>query len=303
MASEFILASLKKRSISDIKQRIGKLYDFFAGKDLKALRGQDVRAFISWRREQGVSDSTVNRELATLQAAINHAIVHLEWQLPNPVKGRMLEEPEGRVRWITKGEAARLIQCASQLRSGDRLADFIQLALHTGCRMNEMLELEWNRVDLQRKLMWLDGINTKSKRRRGVPLNDVAMAAVMSRASFRAEHCPHSPWVFCNKQGKRLVAIREGFKSACKAAGISDFRIHDLRHTAASWMVSEGVPLADVKEVLGHSTITMTEKYAHLAPHRAREAVEKLQSHSKHTESPARRIESLIGRKRREKAL
>ena len=84
---------------------------------------------------------------------------------------------------------------------------------------------------------------------------------------MRPQTKKESEWVFAKADGERLGNLREGFKSACTSARITNFRIHDLRHTCASWMVSEGVPLLDVKEVLGHSTVKMTDKYAHLAPH------------------------------------
>lgn len=306
VAAEYLLASGEKRSLSDIKLRVGKLYDFYAGKEMGSMTGQDVRAFIAWRRKQGVSNSSINRELAVLAAAINHAIVHMEWKLPNPVKGRMLKEPEGRVRWINRAEAARLMQCASKMREGGRLSDFIELALNTACRKNELLKLEWRRVDWNHNLITLEPDDTKTGKRRTVPLNDTAIMALKRRAAYVAEYCPGSPWVFCKRDGTRYVYPNEAFKAACLAARIKDFRIHDLRHTACSWMVSEGVPLADVKEVAGHSTITMTEKYAHLAPHRARDAVARLQSQSSglqsqssHTKRPVGNIEELIGRKRR----
>lgn len=223
VAAEFLLASQSKRSLNDIKLRVARLYDHFGAEFvMDQMTGQDVRGFIAWRQTMEVKPATINRELDMLSAMINHAIIHLEWPLPNPVRGRKLEEPEGRVRWITKAEAARLIQCARQLRSGDRLADFIELALHTGCRMNELLRLDWCRVDWANELIILEAEHSKTNRRRTVPLNAVALHALKRRASYVAGHCPSSPWVFCGRNGARLVAIREGFKSACENAGIRD---------------------------------------------------------------------------------
>jgi integrase len=315
VAAEYLVSRQDLRSHEDIKRRVAKLYDFFgADKNMETLSGQDVRDFIKWRREPDnkgrvAAPATVNRELDCLSAMINHAVVEMEWRIPNPTRGRSLKEPKGRVRWITRAEAARLIQCAEGLKDGERLASFITLALHTGCRMSELLELEWRRVNFKNALITLEPDHDKAGNRRTVPLNDVALNALRRRAAFVAKHCPGSPWVFAMRNGERLSTPRGGFKTACKAAGIADFRIHDMRHTCASWMVSEGVPLADVKEVLGHSTITMTEKYAHLAPHRARDAVAKLSSRksepaedlsrSCHGERPANVLESLVGRKRR----
>ena len=300
VAAEYLLASQDKRSLPDIKRRVAKLYDWFgAEKAMEGLRGKDVRAYIDRRIKEGVKPATINRELDILSAMINHAIVHLEWQLPNPVRGRSLKEPDAVVRWITRAEAGRLIQEAENMKEGERLADFIALGLHTGCRMNEMLKLEWRRVDWQNRLILLESDDNKSARRRTVPINDVALSALKRRAGYAATYCPGTPWVFAKRDGSRVVNPRESFKKACGRAGIENFRIHDLRHTCASWMVSEGVPLADVKEVLGHSSITMTEKYAHLAPHRARDALAKLQSQSSHSGGPAKVLEGLIERKRR----
>lgn len=300
VASEYLVASQGARSLDDIKRRVARVYDHFGAEFvMEEMTAQDVRGFIRARQEEGMMPATINRELSVLSAMITHAVTQLEWPMGNPVQGRKLKEPEGRVRWIRRDEAERLVEQARKQRSGDRLADFILLALNTGARMNEMLKLTWDRVDFDHALMHLEGEDNKSARRRTIPLNLVAMSALRGRRHFVDQHCPHSPWVFAKASGERLVTIREGFKSACAAVGIRDFRIHDLRHTCASWLVSAGVPLADVKEVLGHSTIKMTEKYAHLAPHRARDAVNRLGAQSRHSDNPVRRLEGLTGRKKR----
>jgi integrase len=92
--------------------------------------------------------------------------------------------------------------------------------------------------------------------------------------------------VFVNYEGCRIGSIKRSFSTACRRAGISDFRIHDLRHTFASWLVTEGVPLLEVSRLLGHSTVKMTERYAHLAPDSLESAVSLLdqRSHSGHTD-------------------
>lgn len=316
VASEFLLASQQKRTFADIQRRVGRLYDHF-GPDqvMEELTGKDVRGFISARQADGVKPATINRELSILSAMINHAIEQLEWPMSNPVRGRKLKEPEGRVRWITHSEADRLVAAAKTQRSGERLADFILLGLNTGARMNELLKMSWSRVDFDNALLHLEGEDTKSAKRRSLPLNDAAIAALKRRWVWVANNCPQSEWVFAKTNGERLGCIRQGFNTACETARIRNFRIHDLRHTCASWMVSEGVPLLDVKEVLGHSTIKMTEKYAHLAPHRARDAVNQLGnrtvastpadavqhplSQSQHNERPVHLIEGLLGKKRR----
>lgn len=124
-------------------------------------------------------------------------------------------------------------------------------------------------------------VHTKTARRRTVPLNEAARAAIVSRARFRAEHCPDSRWVFAHKDGNRIQDVKNSFASACECVGIEDFRIHDLRHTCAAWLVSTGVPLAEVKDLLGHTTVRMTERYAHLAPENVRAAVARLDGESR----------------------
>jgi integrase len=223
-----------------------------------------------------VSPSTINREVGLLSAAINYARKEWGWELQSPAQGRRLREPGGRLRWLTKAEAAALLRAAKSVPKAPHLADFITLALHTGCRRGELLNLEWRRVDLQRGLILLEGVHTKAGRRRYVPINDTARTALLSRARQRAKHCPSSPWVFATKAGKRIASVKHSFTSACKAVGIEDMRVHDLRHTCAAWLVSAGVPLPEVRDLLGHSTVMMTEKYAHLAPENIRAAVRRL---------------------------
>lgn len=261
-----------RRSIESIRHMVRQLRQSFAGRAMESLRGKDVAAHIARRRADGVSDTSINRELEVLSAAINHCRIQLEWNLPNPTHGRMLKEPPGRVRWITRAEAARLIEEAGKLRFA-YLSDLLTVALHTGMRREEMLGLEWRRVDLQAGVIRLEGKHTKAGKPRTVPLNKAARTAIVRRARFRAAHCPASPWVFCMKDGRRIREARKGFLSACKTAGIEDLRFHDLRHTCAAWLVTAGVPLSEVRDLLGHASITMTERYAHLAPHRVREAV------------------------------
>ncbi|WP_408034233.1 site-specific integrase [Thiorhodovibrio winogradskyi] len=131
--------------------------------------------------------------------------------------------------------------------------------------------------------MHLEATETKNGKYRSVPLNQTARAALLSRASWRASHLPDCPLVFVKQNGARIRDARKGFLAACRKAGIDDFRFHDLRHTCAAWLVTAGVPLTEVRDLLGHFSITMTERYAHLAPDRVRSAVAVLdESRSRH---------------------
>ena len=232
--------------------------------------------YIEARLAEGVANATVDRELEVLSASINLVKLQLEWGLPNPVKGRKLREPEGRLRWLTVSEADQLLR-AAKASTAEYLSDFISIALHTGMRKGEILGMEWARVKLHDGLMFLEGHHTESAKRRSIPINRVTREALIRRMRHRAEFCPNSPWVFCNEKGENIKDVKKSFRTACRKAGIKHFRIHDLRHTCAAWLVSSGVPLSEVRDLLGHSTITVTERYAHLAPENIRAAVNKLE--------------------------
>lgn len=268
--------SATKRSHATDKHRAKALLRKFSGRDLRTLSARDITAYLAWRQAEGVTASTANRDLALLSAALNWARLALEWDLPNPIEGRLLPEPEGRVRWITPEEAERLITAASHARTLHGLDDFLIIALHTGMRRGELLGLEWARVDLTAGALDLESQHTKAGKRRRIPLSSRARAALIRRAAFRAGHCPDSPWVFSYADGTPWRDIRGAFARACRDAGIENFRPHDLRHTCASWLVMAGTPLAEIRDLLGHSTVMMTERYAHLGPESLRATVARL---------------------------
>ena len=244
---------------------VKKLKPFFTGKDMRMLKRSDVRAYMDKRKTDGVKAATINREIGLLSAAINYARREWEWNIPNNVQSMRLREPEGRVCNLTLAEWRRLVEVAEKHTRSPMLVHFIRLALNTGCRKNELLKLEWRRVNLQENYFLLEGSNTKNGRRRLVPLNPEARLAMVGLARYRAEHCPDTLWVFVHPNGVRLQEIDRACKWLFRTVGLENFRIHDLRHACASWMVKKKVDLYRVKDVLGHSSIKVTERYAHLA--------------------------------------
>ena len=139
-------------------------------------------------------------------------------------------------------------------------------------RKSEILGLKWDLVDLKHGFILLNV--TKNGERREIPINSTlndALLELMRRIDV--------PYVFYDKTtGAPYKDIKNSFASACKIAGIRDFRFHDLRHTFASHLVMAGIDLVTVKELLGHKTLTMTLRYAHLAPGHKINAVDTLDS-------------------------
>ncbi|WP_240158992.1 site-specific integrase [Burkholderia sp. Ax-1724] len=241
------------------------------------LKRADVRGYIAVRRVDGVAESTVQRELRFFSAAINFVrLEHDRLELPNPVQRLALGGGESRVRWISRDEARELVASAKKYARRPHLANFIKLSLHTGCRKNELLKLEWSKVDFERAFFTLEPQDTKNGKRRVIPLNDAALAVLRDQRDWVSRHVSRPRWVFSTVSGARLTSVQKGFRASCRRALIDDFRVHDLRHTFASWLVMAGVSLYVVKDLLGHSSITVTERYAHLAPHVGRSAVQLL---------------------------
>ncbi|WP_254615795.1 tyrosine-type recombinase/integrase [Cupriavidus basilensis] len=271
------LAGSNHRSKQRDAYSLQRLQPYFGGRSVTELRRADVRSYIARRQADGVKQSTIGRELRFFSAALN--FVRLEHDRPdigNPVQRLGLEASEGRVRWITQEEAGRLVLAADLHARWPHLPCFIRLALNTGARKSELLKLTWSRVDRHRRLFLLESGDTKSGKRRSVPLNDAALDALAVLSGWGHKHAPGNPWVFGRDGGRRIVTFQTGFAAACERAGIDDYRIHDMRHTCASWLVMAGVPLMVVKDLLGHSSVTVTERYAHLAPDQIQSAVQRL---------------------------
>lgn len=237
----------------------------FGEKPLSQVKRLDVHNYVQERIAQGIKPGTINYELSILSAAFNYISTLYEIELPNPARNQRLTCNNQRLRYLEKDEAAQLLQATA----GDlQLHDFITLALHTGCRKTELLKLQWKSVVLEHRFLVIQPETTKNRKRRILPLNQNATSALNNRQSEQ-----NGEWVFSNPDGTRLEALDYRFRKARQKAAIEDFRIHDLRHTFASWLVSEGVELIKVRDLLGHSSITMTERYAHLIPNRLESAV------------------------------
>ena len=260
-----------RRTLDALKQ----LYPFFSGKRMDEVTSLEIKEYIR-ARLQTVAPATINKEIGVVSAACNYCRDELGWDIDNPARGRKLKEPEGRVRWLTQEEADRLLEAAANRERAPWLVDYIRLCIYTGMRRGEAVGLTWDRVDMGRRLILLDAGMTKNGKRRTIPLHQEAIVALENRLAWRNRRCPDSPWVFCNGRGRQVKDMKKSFATARKEAGIKDFRQHDQRHTTASWMLMSGTELVTVRDMLGHSSIELTQRYAHLHPSAVREAVDNL---------------------------
>jgi len=158
----------------------------------------------------------------------------------------------------------------------DHLRPLVLLLLHTGIRFGEACALTWRDVDLTGALLTVRGATAKSATTRHVPLNETVLKALKAWTPKGADA---DAYVFPGRKAGKLTDIKTAWKELLAhidGKPIANFRVHDLRHTFASKLVQAGVDLNTVRELLGHRDITMTLRYAHLAPEHRAAAVAKI---------------------------
>lgn len=197
-----------------------------------------------------VTTSTKAKHLALMKAILRAAERDWKWLEKAPVI-KIPSVRNKRVRWLEKEEAKRLIdECPEPLKS------VVKFALATGLRKSNIMNLEWQQIDMQRRVAWVNPEDSKSNRAIGVALNDTACKVLRDQIG------KHHKWVFVHTtaakraDGTSTPAVRKmridsktSWLSACRRAGIEDFRFHDLRHTWASWLIQSGVPLSVLQEM------------------------------------------------------
>jgi len=251
----------------------------------------------------GNSPATANRNLQRIKGLLSRAV---EWGLllehPLAKLHRLKTDSKGRVRFLSNEETAALLKAMDQreenIRSerdsancwrkerncellpslrnvtfADHLKPLVLLSLKTGMRRGEIFNLEWRDVNFNGKILTVEGQTSKSGQTRHIPLNKQALYVL---EEWRAQSTSHSGYVFPSKSGGRLDNVKKSWVGLLQLAKIDEFRWHDLRHSFASKLVMEGVALNTVRELLGHSDIAMTLRYAHLAPDTKAAAVELL---------------------------
>ena len=271
-----------KRSVEEDDEILNRKLVPFFGADTKMVDIKDSRIAdyerakaveINPRTERTLTTSTVNRHLSVLRCLLRLA---KKWGYIREVPQiEMGKEPEGRLRYLENEEAIRLLDACRESKKNPYLHSIVTVALYTGMRKGEILDLEWERVDFSRGVILLE--HTKSGKRREVPMSQGVHTALsdLRKQQERVGEAPEG-LVFRRSNGAAWGEINTAFHVALKKAKIADFRFHDLRHTCASWLVTDGATLMEVKELLGHHDITMTLRYAHLAPGRLRDAVGRL---------------------------
>ena len=262
---QFIELYLKPNNMSWEKSElhnIKRMEKFFAGHHLHEITPILIEKF-KIERGKEVAPATVNRGLACLKSMFNRAITWGRFSGGNPVsKVKFLKESNGRLRYLEKEEIVKLLEnCSGHLKP------IVILALNTGMRRGEILNLKWQDLDFRRGIIHL--FKTKNNEKREIPMNDAVRTALI-----KVRKHSNSPYIFCGEDGKPFHDNRTSFFTALRKSDIIKFRFHDLRHTFASQLVMSGVDLNTVRELLGHKSLEMTLRYAHLSPDHKKRAVD-----------------------------
>ena len=222
---------------------------------------RDGLSKLETRFKRKYSPATINRYLAALSHALTIATNDWGWLENSPMrKVSKNKEPRGRVRFLTDDERKALLDACKDSVS-EYLYPVVVLALSTGMRQGEILGLTWQDINLDKQYLILH--ETKNGERRRVPLAGLALAEIKKLNKVRRID---TPVLFPHPTLKdRLFDLRTPWETALAEAEIKDFRFHDLRHSTASYLAMNGASLAEIAEVLGHKTLQMVKRYAHLS--------------------------------------
>lgn len=264
IADDFLKYSKNnKKSYERDQISVNHLLKYLGTKRLSEITPNLIEQYRDYRLNEGnVKHSTVNREIACLKCIFNWAIKNQKATV-NPMKQvRLFKEDNTRTRYLSKEEIEKLVEAST-----DRIKPIVIAALTTGMRRSELLNLKWYNVNREQNIILVK--RTKSSKTREIPI-----CSLLERTLKKCAEHSDGVYVFCNESRKPYKSITSLFQNIVKKSGIKDFHFHDLRHTAASYLVMLGIDLVTVKEILGHKTLNMTLRYSHLSPVHKREAIE-----------------------------
>ncbi len=253
------------------KERKSKLDWWAKGFGFMVLADISTSTITEQRNNLTQSPATVDKYIKNLSHAFNVAVNEWEWLEENPVKKiKSPKLPRGRVRFLNDDERARLLKACNE-SSNDCLYMCVILALSTGMRQGELMGLKWPDVSLKEGYLILH--KTKNGERRRVAIVGHAHELLQNHNKVRRLD---TDLLLPGKNPTKPIDLRKPFESAVNKAEITDFKWHDLRHCTASYLAMNGASLAEIAEVLGHKTLQMVKRYAHLSDGHVSSVVESM---------------------------
>ena len=275
-------------------------FDAIMPQRIDAISGRDLEQIRTAWMQAGNKASTVNRKMGSISGVFSRAV---EWEYigthPLAKLKQLKVDSLGLVRYLDTDEAKRLrealdtrqdeiraeresanqwradrgrqqMQSLLQLPFTDHLKPMVLVSLNTGMRRGELFDLKWSAVNFSTNTITDAGDTTKTSDTRHIPMNKETVSVL----EHWKKQAGKSRYVFPSQEGGRLEDVKSAWLRLLERAKIEGFRWHDMRHDFASRLVMAGVPLNTVRDLLGHSDIKMTLRYAHLAPSSKAAAVE-----------------------------
>ena len=274
------------------RMRIDDITKVLAHKTINAITEGKTKRREAGQKPRGLSivtggEGTARRTLATVNAMFNWGKEYLDVKA-NPFTSIKFSEKQSKERFLSPTEANKLVEAINTLENQKTLlspfADAFRILLLTGARKSEIANLQWHEVDFENRILRLPPERSKSGNKTG-ERNIVLMPAALEILSKRFDDhreaklkAPEtSNYVFkSTRTGQAIIGLRKAFNRVLEQAGIDGLRIHDLRHSFASFAIADGASLFLVSKLLGHSNTRVTERYAHLSNDPLQSAVEKI---------------------------
>lgn len=249
----------KKSWEMDISRIRNHLLPYFGTMCMKDIEKRDVVQLINDQLPT-YKPGSINRVIILLRYMFNLAIKwEVEGVFRNPTAGIPLLKENNQVERFLSAEEAKALLIAIKASKNPMLQHIVSMLILTGARKREVLDAKWEDFDMERTSWRIP--NTKAGKARIVPLSDTATALLTKLRKKK-----RSPYAFANPITlKPYKSIYYSWHTARKEAGLDDVRIHDLRHSFASFLVNAGRSLYEVQTLLGHTQIKTTQRYAHLS--------------------------------------
>jgi len=258
-----------KLILNVIKDMIGE-YSLYDATPSLISETRDKIANIKTKKGTLKAGATVNRYLTALSSAFGIAVREWEWLESNPMlKVSKMKVARARARYLSDNERVRLLKECEEAQN-PYLYPVVLIAISTGARKMEILSLKWGDVDLQNGRVILE--ETKNGERRSISLVKDVLEVIKILYSNRESDI----WIFPSKDKTKSFDITRSWRKVLKNAQIENFRFHDLRHTSASYLAMNGASMGEIADILGHKTLQMVKRYAHLSDAHKRSVVESM---------------------------
>lgn len=263
LVEKYMSEAISERSRSSCESYLKRLVEFFGDCRLSELTANRVNELKTYFKARGEAVASINMKLKILKRMFNLASKDWEWLDRNPIASvSLLPGANKRTRWLTSEEEGRIFH-----HSPPWLKEINLFALHTGCRLGEILSLSWGEVNLFARTILI--ATSKNNEPRTIPMNQIIFDLLKEKSKIRSIQDGR---VFPFKK----CAVQYRFRLASERARVEDIHFHDLRHSFGSRLVQAGVDLYRVQKLLGHKSPLMTQRYAHLSIEALKPTVEAL---------------------------